>query len=266
MAADPVLKAALMMCKVKKMFFALIPKGPADGTLIVKKVKVPVKEIVAAQAELGVKNKPITGRCIGPITEMVFLTAKPAPGSMKAALKVIGKRDIGTPIIADLQLDVKADEDEEEEDTGEEVNVAVVSPRDAAAAAGAVAGAAAGAPEGDAAGAAARPPQAPPRPPLNLSRWLAARQQAITHLKGLAAKVAGTKHGDAAGVVKEISALINKLPANPEPHTIDALQAFIQQDESITAAEQSPKHFADVNIRAPMLEALEAIQQEALIA
>jgi hypothetical protein len=123
---------------------------------------------------------------------------------------------------------------------------------------------------------AAAPPAAPPAPPgpaagdskllpgarpANLSAWQAARQEAINDLKALATKVAATKHADAAGVVKEISSVIARLPASPAPNAIDQLEAFITQDESITAAEQSPKHFHDLNIRKPLLAALESLKQ-----
>jgi peptidoglycan hydrolase-like protein with peptidoglycan-binding domain len=106
-------------------------------------------------------------------------------------------------------------------------------------------------------------PHTPPAPPasIDFGPWQAARQVAITDLKALAAKVAGTKHPDAVGVVKEISAVIAKLPAAPKPTDIDKLEAFIRTDESITAAEASPKHFHDLIIRQPLLEALEALRQ-----
>jgi peptidoglycan hydrolase-like protein with peptidoglycan-binding domain len=108
---------------------------------------------------------------------------------------------------------------------------------------------------------------APPEQPqagndaLNLGPWQAARQHAITELKTLAKKVAGTKHHHAAGVLKEIQAIIGKLQAKPAHQDLDKLEAFIRDDEMITAAESSPKHFHHLNIRRPLLEALAALKQ-----
>jgi peptidoglycan hydrolase-like protein with peptidoglycan-binding domain len=144
----------------------------------------------------------------------------------------------------------------------------IAGPKTQAALAKALAGAAAApgappeppaAPPPPAASDGAAPPAAPPPP--NLAAWTAARQEAINDLKALATKVASTKHADAAGVVKEISSVIAKLPAKPAQNEIDRLEQFITQDESITAAEQSPKHFHDLNIRKPLLAALESLKQ-----
>jgi MoaA/NifB/PqqE/SkfB family radical SAM enzyme len=98
-------------------------------------------------------------------------------------------------------------------------------------------------------------------PSLNLAAWQAARQTAINELKALASKIAATKHGEAAGALKEINAIMTKLPLKLAPQEIDKLGAFITQDEAITAAEASPKDFHHLHIRKPLLEALESLKQ-----
>jgi hypothetical protein len=73
--------------------------------------------------------------------------------------------------------------------------------------------------------------------------------------------VAGSKHASAAGVVKEIQGIIGKLPAKPAPQEIDGLEAFIRQDDAITAAEECPDELHDMNIRQPLLDALQTLTQ-----
>lgn len=109
-------------------------------------------------------------------------------------------------------------------------------------------------------GAPPVPGKAAPAGNRDMSKWQAARQTAIDDLKALASKVAKTKHGDAAAVLKEINSVIAKLPPNPGPQDIDKLEDFIRKDDSITAAEESPKHFHDLNIRQPLLDALESLR------
>jgi peptidoglycan hydrolase-like protein with peptidoglycan-binding domain len=97
--------------------------------------------------------------------------------------------------------------------------------------------------------------------PLNLGPWQAVRQKAVTDLKALAMKVAKTKHGSAAGVLKEINSIIAKLPQAPGSHEIEKLEQFIKNDDTITAAEEVPGHFHELEIRKPLLEALAALKQ-----
>jgi hypothetical protein len=91
--------------------------------------------------------------------------------------------------------------------------------------------------------------------------WSAARQNAIADLKALAAKVAGTKHGAAVGVLEEINSIITMLPAKPAPHELDKLNDFIRNDDTITAAEEVPAHFHALDIRGPLLKALAAMRK-----
>jgi hypothetical protein len=121
--------------------------------------------------------------------------------------------------------------------------------------------AAAAAPASAPAGAAGAKAIKKPAAVLNLGPWQAARQNAINELKALATKVAATKHDSASGVVKEIQSIITRLPANPSPNDIDKLEDFVRNDETITAAEDIPSHFHDLDIREPLLKALETLKQ-----
>jgi hypothetical protein len=322
------------MAKSKKMFFVFIPKG-SDGTLLVSKKKIPTKEIAEAKKAIG-GGTPITGKCFGPIANMVFQVAKPAPPTLAPAIKKVAKRDTGLMVVPAVQLAADADAEEPEEKVAAAAGAgAAAPPAGAAAAAPAAPPAPAGqakvmgiqkalqklgydpgtldgidgphtqaavkkfqqdhglavdgiaGPQTQAAlakalqGAAAAgggakpaaaqpPPKAPavdaqaaaiPKPKFNLAPWQSARQKAITDLKSLAAKVVGTKHGSAPDVLKEINFIITKLPASPSPNEVDKLAEFIRTDDTIAAAHEVPKHFHDLNIRDPLLKALEAMKQ-----
>jgi peptidoglycan hydrolase-like protein with peptidoglycan-binding domain len=115
--------------------------------------------------------------------------------------------------------------------------------------------------EGAAAGGKPAAPAAVAQaPPLNLAPWQAARQTAISDLKALATKVAATKHKDAVGVIKEIQSIITNLKPNPAPNEIDKLEAYIRHEDVITAAEEGPAKFHKMNIRKPLLAALEGLK------
>jgi hypothetical protein len=242
---DAELVTALKMAKSKKMFFAFIPKG-SDGQLIVSKKKIPQKEIAEIKKDIG-GGQPILGKCFGPIGAMVFQVLKQPSPTLEAALKKVAKRDSGLLVIPDVQLASDAEEDEPEETGGP--------------AAPAVAPAPPAAPVQSPPPSASGPGNAAPAAAPDLGPWQAARQNAINDLKALAAKVAGTRHTSAAGVVKEIQAIISKLPANPAPNDIDKLEAFIRTDDTITAAEEVPGHFHDLDIREPLLKALEGLKK-----
>jgi peptidoglycan hydrolase-like protein with peptidoglycan-binding domain len=111
------------------------------------------------------------------------------------------------------------------------------------------------------AAAPATAPGAPEAGAPNLAAWAKAREDAIKDLKTLATKVVGTKHGSAAGVVKEINSIITKLPAKPELEEIDKLAAFIREDDTIAAAHEVPSHFHKLDIRKPLLDALQAMKK-----
>jgi peptidoglycan hydrolase-like protein with peptidoglycan-binding domain len=122
------------------------------------------------------------------------------------------------------------------------------------------AAAAGGAPAGGPGASAAPIPKGPPPAPaqaggFDLPTYQSARQTVISSLKALAGKVAGTKHGSAAGVLKEINLIITKLPSNPAPNELDKLRDFISNDEVIAAAEDVPGHFHELDIKEPLLKA-----------
>jgi hypothetical protein len=242
---DQALNLALKQAKGKKFFFAFVPKG-SDGKLIVSKKKIPPKEIADAKKEIG-GGTPVTGKCIGEGNTMVFHVAKPTAPALAAIVKKVIHRDALLNLVAEFLVASDADADEPD-----------------AAAAG---GAAAAAPK-------QTPPPAPPAPPaagaaktspnagaLNLGPWQAARQEAIKDLMALAKKVAATKHGAAAGVLKEINSIIVKLPPNPAHNDIDKIEAFVRHDDTISAAEEVPGHFHKMNIRQPLLDALEGLKK-----
>jgi peptidoglycan hydrolase-like protein with peptidoglycan-binding domain len=110
--ADETLTAALRLAKSKKMFFAFIPKGP-DGKLIVSKKKILPKEIADAKKELG-GGTPVTGKCFGKASDLVFQVAKAPPATLAVTIKKVAKRETGLTIDPNVQLAADADE----EDTG----------------------------------------------------------------------------------------------------------------------------------------------------
>jgi peptidoglycan hydrolase-like protein with peptidoglycan-binding domain len=99
-----------------------------------------------------------------------------------------------------------------------------------------------------------------PKGTPKLAGWQNARQTAINDLKAMATKIAATKHGSAAGVLKEIQFIISKLPPAPKLTEIDKLEEFVRNDDTITAAEEVPPHFHALNIRKPLLQALEELK------
>jgi peptidoglycan hydrolase-like protein with peptidoglycan-binding domain len=134
----------------------------------------------------------------------------------------------------------------------------IVGPKTQAALAKALQGGTAapgGAPAKPAPGAPAGMPPAKGAAEFDLAVYQAAREKVVSGLKALAGKVAGTKHGSAAGVLKEINSIITRLPAKPAPNELDKLHDYIAKDDTITAAEEVPDHFHDLDIREPLLAA-----------
>ena len=374
--ADAELTVALKQAKGgRKMFFAFIPKGGADGTLIVSKIKIPPKQVMDTKKEIG-GGTPVTGKCFkGDEGSMMFQVVKEAPATVAAAIKKVIKRETGLTIVVDVQTAADADADEPDATTAGAAPPsggasapptagAAAPPSDSAAPGGAAAappgatvappaapgakdltgiqkalqtlgydpgkidgkmgphtheaikkfqqanglkvdgivgpktqaalatalrgalpaaGGAAGKPgsasTGDAPPAAGKPgsastgdtPPAPPSPTpppkgpppagdLDLGPWTAARDEAVKDLKALATKVAGTKHPTAAGVLKEIQSIISRLPAKPALNDLDKLEEFVRTDDTITAAEEVPGHFHDLDIREPLLKALKGLK------
>jgi hypothetical protein len=94
-----------------------------------------------------------------------------------------------------------------------------------------------------------------------LGAWQAARKEAVDDLMALIKKVFDTKHADAPAVVKEIHSIAKNLPEKPGANDIDKLEAYIRHEDLITAAEEVPDHFHKLNIREPLLAALEGLKQ-----
>jgi hypothetical protein len=225
------------------MYFAFIPKGP-DGKLIVSKARVPAKAIADAKKEIG-GGAPIIGKCTGGEDGTIVFTVAKAMPSLGPALKKVAQRDAGMMIKPDVQVASDAEAD----DAG-----APAAPAPTPAPAVPAAPAASGA------GAAPAGPAAAEGGAANLAAWEKARENAIKDLKALAAKVVATKHSSAVGVLKEINSIITKLPARPEPQDVDKLEAFVRADDTITAAEEVPAHFHKIEIRKPLLDALQAMK------
>jgi hypothetical protein len=129
------LTMAIKQAKSKKMFFAFVPKG-SEGKLLVSKTKIPPKEIADAKKEIG-GGAPVTGKCFGDGSGMVFQVAKQAAPTLAPALKKVVKRDTGLTIDPDVRqagndaependadddvqdIDQEAESAEEDADAGE---------------------------------------------------------------------------------------------------------------------------------------------------
>ena len=63
-------------------------------------------------------------------------------------------------------------------------------------------------------------------------------------------------------MVKEIQYIIGcKLPAKPAANELDKLEDFVRFDDTIAAAEEVPAHFHKLDIRGPLLKALEGLKK-----
>jgi hypothetical protein len=255
---DAELATALKQAKSKEMFFCFIQKG-TEGTLLVSKRKIPPKQIAEARKELG-GGKPISGKCMGPPGGMQFKVAKEVSPSLATIMKKVIKNTAGIMVAPEFVVD-------EEVEPGEEEGGGVEAPETAAAGV-----AAAASPEQAEAEAAEALDDSTDEDP-DLGAWHTARNNAINELRTLASKVlqeAGKNKDNkdskkivdsVKGVVKEINTIIARLPENPKRHEIDKLKEFIRDEDTITAAEESPDHFHKLRIRKPMLEALESLRQ-----
>jgi hypothetical protein len=95
---DDALANGLKAAKSKRMYFAAVLKGGADGALIVSKTKVSPADIAEAKKKCG-GSSVINGICFGEDGRHVFETAKSAPATLAQALKTIAKRDANLSII-----------------------------------------------------------------------------------------------------------------------------------------------------------------------
>lgn len=125
-AIDRDLAAALKLALKNPMRFALVLKGPGEGTLVVSKKAIPVGVVAQAKKELG-GGLVVRGRCRGEDGRLVFETAKEPGPNLAKTLKAVIRRDAGMA----LQVDARRASDLPDEDDAEE---APAPPTDPAAA------------------------------------------------------------------------------------------------------------------------------------
>jgi hypothetical protein len=111
---DSELAANLKAAKSRRMYFALVLKGGADGALVVGKQKVPPALITAAKKKSG-GSAVIKGFCSYEDGKYVFETAKIVAATAAQAVKAIVKRDAEMTVNAVFRLssdpELAADED-----------------------------------------------------------------------------------------------------------------------------------------------------------
>jgi hypothetical protein len=94
---DKELAEGLKQAKAKRMYFAVVLKGAADGALMVSKKKIPPTAIAEAKKNCG-GSTVISGACFGEDGKHVFEVAKEPPATLAMALKTIARRDSGLTI------------------------------------------------------------------------------------------------------------------------------------------------------------------------
>jgi hypothetical protein len=111
---DAELAAGLKQAKGKRMYFAVVLKGGADGALIVSKQKIPPTAIAEAKKKSG-GSAVIKGACFGEEGKHIFEVAKEPPATLANTLKLIAKRDSGLAIHAECRVGSDPDLAEEED-------------------------------------------------------------------------------------------------------------------------------------------------------
>jgi hypothetical protein len=111
---DAELAAGLKAAKGKRMYFAVVLKGAADGALIVSKQKVPPGAIAEAKKKSG-GSAVIKGACFGEEGKHIFEVAKEPPGTLANTLKILAKRDSGLTIHAECRVGSSPDLVDEED-------------------------------------------------------------------------------------------------------------------------------------------------------
>jgi hypothetical protein len=114
---DAELAAGLKQAKGKRMYFAVVLKGGADGALIVGKQKVPPTAIAEAKKKCG-GSAVIKGACFGEEGKHIFEVAKEPPATLANALKLIARRDSGLSIHPECRVGSDPDLRDEEETSG----------------------------------------------------------------------------------------------------------------------------------------------------
>src|SRR5438270_9697308 len=111
---DAELATGLKAAKGKRMYFAVVLKGGADGALIVSKQKVPAPAIAEAKKKCG-GSAVIKGACFGEEGKHIFEVAKEPPATLANTLKLIAKRDSGLSIHAECRVGSDPDLVDEED-------------------------------------------------------------------------------------------------------------------------------------------------------
>ena len=96
---DKDLADGLKAAKTKGRYFVLVLKGGNDGVLLVSKTKIAAPAIAEAKKKSG-GGAVLSGFVSYEDGTYVFETAKPAPGTAAAAVKIIAKCDAGPTINA----------------------------------------------------------------------------------------------------------------------------------------------------------------------
>ena len=91
--------------------------------------------------------------------------------------------------------------------------------------------------------------------------WRIARASAIASLDGLARAVAAANLVDADKTVMLLRAIRANLTESPEtPRQIDELRNYLEEDDVIDAAETPNGYGIEINLRDPLLDALDALE------
>jgi serine/threonine protein kinase len=85
------------------LYFALVPKGAADGALFVEKHKIEPRVIDKAKKDLGTPVA-VQGRCFGEGDKIIFETVKEPQPNWEKAVKMIALRDASYPMTPEFRL------------------------------------------------------------------------------------------------------------------------------------------------------------------
>lgn len=93
-----------------------------------------------------------------------------------------------------------------------------------------------------------------------LDEWQAARASAIDDIEEVIEAVRETGDPDARAVEIELRSIVANLTESPDtPQAVAELRRWLESDDVITAAEEVPAHYGSLDLRAPLLVALQAL-------
>lgn len=101
--AEDELAAGLKAAKTRRMYFALVMKGGADGALLLAKTKVPPADIAAAKKKTG-GSALLTGICFYEDGTFVFEVGRVPPATAGNIIKLLAKREGGQSIAPIVRL------------------------------------------------------------------------------------------------------------------------------------------------------------------